>query len=89
MKQYKLKAWPDLPANFKRTAHRRVLSALSQRYLSEAEMQQLSGVSSGDLRDLLQFLAREEQLESREAIVAANSPRWRLPDMLTGWLRRA
>jgi hypothetical protein len=89
MKQYKLKAWPDLPANFKRTAHRRLLSVLSQRYLGEAEMQRVSGASSAELRELLQFLAQEDLLDSRDAEVAANAAGWRLPNMLTGWLRRA
>lgn len=89
MKQYKLKAWPDLPASFKRTAHRRLLSVLSQRFLGDAEMQQLSGLKSAELRDMLQFLAAEDLLEVRDAVAAANSARWRLPELFTGWLRRA
>jgi hypothetical protein len=89
MKQYKLKAWPDLPADFKRTAHRRLLSVLSQRYLGDAEMQRQSGLKSAELREFLHFLAKEELLEFREAPVAPDAARWRLPDLLTGWLRRA
>ncbi len=89
MKQYKLKAWPDLPASFKRTAHRRLLSVLSQRYLGDAEMQGLSGLKSAELREFLQYLAANELLESREAPLASRNSRWRLPDLLAGWLRRA
>ena len=32
MKEYRLLAWPELPAEYRRTAHRRVLSEMSQRF---------------------------------------------------------
>jgi len=48
MKEYRLLAWPELPSEFQRTAHRRVLSDLSARYMTSAQLIEVSGLKKGD-----------------------------------------
>jgi len=68
MKEYKLTGWPDLPAAFRRTAYRRMVSELSQRHVSEAHLTKCSGATAQDVRDLLDHLAESQILDSREAV---------------------
>ena len=84
MKEYKLLSWPDLPAEFRRTGFRRLLSDLSQRHISESSLLKRDGVKPAEVRALLQFLATRNVLEVRTA--APTAGRWR-PDF-AGWLRR-
>jgi hypothetical protein len=77
MKEYKLVAWPDLPAEFRRTAYRRMVSELSQRHVTEPHLQKCSGVSSTEVRNLLQYLQSRELLEDREAAPPKPS-RWKV-----------
>ena len=48
MKEYRLLAWPELPAEYQRTAHRRALSEMSQRFMSLAKLVEVSGLKKGD-----------------------------------------
>lgn len=86
MKEYRLLAWPDLPAEFKRTAHRRVLSDMSLRFMSIAQLCEVSGLKKGDLKSLLHLLDGRGVLDERDATA---------PDSFLdsigrlGWLRRA
>jgi hypothetical protein len=66
MKEYRLKSWPELPAIFRRTVYRRLLSDLSQRHMSEMALRQRSGLSSADLRSLVNYLKTEGLLDERE-----------------------
>ena len=66
MKEYRLTSWPDLPAAFRRTVYRRLLSDLSQRHMSEAALRQRSGLGSSDVRALLNYLETEGLLDERE-----------------------
>lgn len=83
MKEYKLLSWPDLPAEFRRTGYRRLLSDLSQRHMSEALLMKRDGLKPAEVRSLLQFLARLDLLDTRDAEPAS---KW--PPALAGWLRR-
>jgi len=87
MKEYKLLSWPDLPAEFRRIAFRRLLSELSQRHISEPLLLKRDGIKPAEVRALLQFLAKLDLLDVREA--APSSNKWR-PSFsgLSGWLRR-
>ena len=86
MKEYRLLAWPELPAEFKRTAHRRVLNDMSLRYMSIAQLCDVSGLKKGDLKNLLQMLEARGVLDERDATA---------PDSFLdsigrlSWLRRA
>ena len=84
MKEYKLLSWPDLPAEFRRTGFRRLLSDLSQRHISEASLLKRDGIKPAEVRALLQFLASRKVLDVREG--APRGSRWR-PN-LGSWLRR-
>ena len=87
MKEYKLLSWPDLPAEFRRTGFRRLLSELSQRHISEATLLKRDGIKPAEVRSLLQFLAKLDLLDVREAVPAHS--KWR-PSLsgFSGWLRR-
>ncbi|MCO5979094.1 hypothetical protein [Ideonella oryzae] len=67
MKEYKITAWPDLPAEFRRTAYRRMVSELSQRYVTEIHLQKCTGASAHDVTRLLSHLGTCELLDAREA----------------------
>jgi len=83
MKEFKLISWPDLPAEFRRTPFRRLLSDMSQRHLSESTLVRRDGVKAAEVRALLQFLASRKVLDVREADARRG---WR--PMIASWLRR-
>ena len=56
MKEYRLLAWPELPPEYRRTAHRRALSEMSQRYVSLAKLVEASGLKKAELRAFLEML---------------------------------
>lgn len=87
MKEYKLKAWPDLPAAFRQTSYRRLLSELSQRHIHEADLQSRSGLSRRQLHKLMALLATQQVLEVREA--KPKPARWQdaLPWLMGFWRR--
>lgn len=66
MKEYKITAWPDLPAEFRRTAYRRMVSELSQRHVSEAHLQKCTGASAAEVMRLLDYLETCELLDTQE-----------------------
>jgi len=86
MKEYRLLAWPELPAEYRRTAHRRALSEMSQRYMSVAKLVEVSGLKKAELRAFLEMLDGRAVLTDRDTTA---------PDSFLdsirplGWLRRA
>lgn len=89
MKEYRLKSWPELPAAFRRTVYRRLLSDLSQRHMSEAALRQRSGLGTADVRALLHYLETEGLLDQR---ACEDPPRAGLLSRfawpLQAWMRR-
>lgn len=86
MKEYRLSAWPDLGPQYQRTAYRRMLSDMSQRHVSVAELCARSSLSRPAVVGFLDSLATRGLLVSREA------PRLRWPISLRplrDWVRRA
>jgi len=75
MKQYKLTAWPDLPARFQKTPMRRCASELSQRFVSVRDLAKHSGAPSREVEDLLEHLRGQGMLMSRDAPKAVNGGR--------------
>jgi len=65
MKQYKLTAWPDLPPRFQKTTMRRVVSELSQRFVSVRDLARSSGASSRDIEELIGALEKDGMLMTR------------------------
>jgi hypothetical protein len=86
MKEYRLLAWPERPAEFRRTAHRRALSEMSQRYMSVAKLVEVSGLKKVELRAFLEMLDGRAVVSERDTTA---------PDSFLdsirplGWLRRA
>lgn len=81
MKEYKLSAWPDLPASFHRTTYRRMLSDMSHRFVTVQQLMAGSGASRLEVRLFLQMLAERGLLAEREAEPSSAG--------FGSWLRRA
>jgi len=65
MKQYKLTAWPELPPRFQKTTMRRVVSELSQRFVSVRDLARSSGASTRDIEELVAKLEKDGMLMTR------------------------
>ena len=65
MKQYKLTAWPELPPRFQKTTMRRVVSELSQRFVSVRDLARSSGASTRDVEELISTLEKDGMLMTR------------------------
>lgn len=86
MKEYRLLAWPELTSEFQRTAHRRVLSDLSLRYMTAAQLVEVSGLKKGELRLFLAMLDARGLLDERDS----SAPDSFLDSIgKLGWFRRS
>ena len=65
MKQYKLTAWPELPPRFQKTTMRRVVSELSQRFVSVRDLARSSGASPREIEQLVAKLEKDGILMAR------------------------
>jgi hypothetical protein len=84
MKEYRLAAWPDLPAAYHRTTYRRMLSDMSHRFVTVQQLMGTSGATRMEVRLFLQMLGDRGLLCERDI---ANEDSLFGP--LGGWLRRA
>ena len=84
MKEFKLTAWPELPAPYQRIAYRRMLSDMSHRFVTAQQLCDSSGATKLEVRVFLQMLAERGLLRERDH---EDSPGLLGP--LGGWLRRA
>jgi hypothetical protein len=66
MKEFKLTAWPELPASYHRTVYRRMLSDMSHRYMSVQQLVLSSGATKVEVRMFMQMLAERGLLRERE-----------------------
>ncbi|MEO6363475.1 MAG: hypothetical protein ABIO71_09625 [Caldimonas sp.] len=86
MKEYRLLAWPELSAEFRRTGHRRVLSEMSLRYMSLVQLAEVSGLKKNEVRAFVEMLDGRGLVADRDSTA---------PDSFLdsirpfGWLRRA
>ena len=87
MKEYRLAAWPELSAPFDRTAFRRMLSDMSHRHLSLAQLVDASGIRRQEVRDFIDMLVARGVISQRDSIVPDSLFGSLRP--LGGWLRRA
>lgn len=91
MKEYRLKSWPELPSIFRHTAHRRVLTELSQRHARAMDLRHC-GLTRRELGRLLSHLERAELVDVRRSAAPMPSPWIRLQDWWRGlylvWRRR-
>jgi len=84
MKQYRLTAWPELRAPFQRTAYRRILNDMSQRYVSLAELALTSGLRRREVRLFVDMLCHDGMVGER----IAEGSRSLLASLLPRRLRR-
>jgi tRNA G26 N,N-dimethylase Trm1 len=78
MKQYKLTAWPELSPRFQKTTMRRVVSELSQRFVSTRDLARSSGASTREIEELIAKLTKDGMLMTRDAPQSVNTPTsWR------------
>jgi predicted Rossmann fold nucleotide-binding protein DprA/Smf involved in DNA uptake len=87
MKEFRLAAWPDLGVSYQRTAHRRMLSDMSHRYVSLAQLVATSGLSRNEVRQFLRMLEEHGLVTQRDGAEPASLFGSLRP--LGGWLRRA
>jgi hypothetical protein len=83
MKEFKLAAWPDLPAAYHRTTYHRMLSDMSHRFVTVQQLMASSGATRMEVRLFLQMLGERGLLVERD--IASDS----LFGPLGGWLKRA
>jgi hypothetical protein len=87
MKEYRLVAWPQLRPPFDRIAYRRMLSDMSHRHMSLAQLAECSGIRRHEVRSFLDMLDAQQLIAERESAVADSLFGSLRP--LGGWLRRA
>jgi len=83
MKEFKLTAWPELPAPYQRIAYRRMLSDMSHRFVTAQQLCDSSGASKLEVRVFLQMLAERGLLHERDHEESSS-----LFGPLGGWIRR-
>ncbi len=78
MKEYRLVAWPQLRPPFDRTTFRRMLSDMSHRYMTLAQLAEASGIRRHTVHQFVRML------ETRGLVVTRDTAN---PDALFGSLR--
>ena len=86
VKEYRLAAWPHLYPPFDRIAHRRMLTDMSHRHVSMAQLTTASGMRPHEVREFLSMLESRGLVTQREASIAEPLPGPLRP--LGDWLRR-
>ncbi|GAB4555745.1 MAG: hypothetical protein IV105_13570 [Rhizobacter sp.] len=87
MKEYRLVAWADLPAPYHRTAYRRMLTDMSHRHMSIAQLSACSGIRRKEVQQFIEMLEGRSLLTDRD-LTAPDSVFDSLRP-LGGWLRKA
>ncbi len=87
MKEYRLTAWPELAPPFHHTAHRRMATDMSHRYVTLAQLTEVSGLRRHAVRNFIDMLDNRGMLTERECH-DSDAQFWSLRP-LGGWLRRA
>lgn len=87
MKEYRLATWLELRAPFDRTVFRRMLSDMSHRHMSLAQLIGASGVRRQEVREFIEMLDARGVISQRDSIVTDSLFGSLRP--LGGWLRRA
>jgi hypothetical protein len=76
MKAYRLASWPELPAQFRHAAHRRILSDMSHRHLSIAQLTDTSGLKRLEVSHFIEYLEAGGHVRARDAIAEPRLARW-------------
>lgn len=86
MKEYRLLAWPELTAEHRRTAHRRMLTEMSSRFMTLAQLVECSGLRKNEVRAFIDMLDGRGLLSEQD-----NSAPDSFLDSIgrLGWFRRS
>ena len=87
MKEFRLTAWPELSPPFHRTAYRRMVSDMSHRFVTLAQLADLSGLKRHEVRQFVEMLDGRGLVVERECM-EPDAQFWSLGP-LGGWLKRA
>jgi hypothetical protein len=87
MQEYRLASWPELPAHFRHAGHRRILSDMSQRHMTLAQLSDASGLKRLEVTHFIEFLEAGGHVTRRMAVTEPRLARGRLE--LGDWFRRA
>jgi hypothetical protein len=86
-KEYRLASWPELSPAQHRTAYRRMLSEMSQRYVSLGQLVDSSGLKRPEVKHFLETLEASGKLLARDAS-ASKTSRWAALRGMGAWFRR-
>jgi len=87
MKEYRLAAWPQLRPPFDKIAYRRMLSDMSHRHMTLAQLVECSGIRRHEVRNFIEMLETRGLIAEREATPPDSLFGSLRP--LGGWLKRA
>ncbi|CAN5148542.1 hypothetical protein BH11PSE9_BH11PSE9_32100 [soil metagenome] len=85
MKEYRLAAWPELRGPAHRTAHARMVSDMSHRHVTVAQLVDASGLGRREVRRFIEMLGANGLIAERDARTDASLFGSR---RLHGWLHR-
>ncbi len=89
-KEYRLASWPELSPTHHRTAYRRMLGELSQRYMSLSQLVDSSGLKRLEVQHFVDTLEAAGALTVREMSAITSKTPWFNPWRSMGaWFRRA
>ena len=87
MKEYRLASWPELPAHFRHAGHRRILSDMSLRHMTLAQLSDSSGLKRLEVTHFIEFLEAGGHVTDRLASTEPRLPR--AMRQVGNWFRRA
>jgi hypothetical protein len=87
MNEYRLASWPELPAHFRHAGHRRILSDMSHRHMTLAQLSDASGLKRLEVMHFIEFLEAGGHVTGRSAAVEPRLPR--AMRQIGDWFRRA
>jgi hypothetical protein len=76
MKAYRLASWPELPAQFRHAPQRRILSDMSHRHLTIAQLTESSGLKRIEVIQFIEYLEAGGHVRARDAIAQPRLARW-------------
>ena len=87
MKEYRLVAWADLPAPYHHMPYRRMLTDMSHRHMSVAQLSACSGIRRKEVQQFIEMLEGRSLLSERD--LSAPDSMFGSLRPLGGWLRKA
>ena len=87
MKEYRLAGWPELQPPYHRTAYRRLLSDMSNRYVTLVQLVDMSGLRRLEVQNFVEMLEARGLVAERERFDTPPGALFFAP--FVNWLRRS